>query len=1237
MAREWTKEQKLAIDTRDRTLLVSAAAGSGKTATLTERIISSILDEEHPADIGKMLIVTFTNAAVGELRERIGAAVKSAFAEHPDNKRLEAQLLTVKDAKIMTISSFCNDVLRANSAKVGLPANYRIADDAETALILSSVMEPLINLAFEGELPDVASAEEFAELADMLTGAKSSAELSESFKLIYGSTKCCADRMNEIKALHEKYDPTLFRSVENTEYGAEIMARAKEIFECYAKLYDGFLHCFDAPDAPEKLARAGGAFFADRDFMASALDVSDYESMQKLIENYKFPTRATVSDSSPYDYERFCEIREMLKEEFADLRDNCFTYSTEEWRNLYINLYKYTGIIYRFIKKFDEIFTEEKKAKGVCEFSDLERYTYLCLYDGGKPNSLAEEMRESFEAIYIDEYQDVNDLQNAIFAAISREDNRFMVGDIKQSIYGFRLANPDIFSAMKKAFPPLGTPGDRPKASLFMSRNFRSDKVIIDFANGIFDTLFGKLGESIGYVPDDRLIFSKKYGEGAFPLGVYPEIHVIERAPKKTDADESAGEREEREIIDAARLEASKVALKIRELIDKGKKADGTRILPSDIAIMMRSTNTAGDVYKEELARLGIGSSIKGSGSFFLNEEILLALSLLNSIDNPRKDIYLASLMCSPLYSFTPDELVRIRRSSESETLFEALTEYCSQNGDYTKGKNFLSSLERYRAMAEGMSIDTLIGLLYKETGLLSLAAKSGGGDNLILLHSYARKFESSSFKGLYSFINYVNRVISEGEDFAVSDVSDKSEDAVNIITVHKSKGLEYAVCFLVSAQNSTRSTKSPRLLYDQNFGIGLREKDSLGLSIVENPVYEIIKRHMSDREYEEKIRVLYVALTRAREQLYIYGTPPGKPENLIDKCELMRETLTAHTAKNFKSVLMMIISSYDKTTGKLIVEPYSEKKKQASDGEKQAAEGAEAYRKTERENLSYAAEGAEDGLNEEGVRALEDELCRRFEFEYPRKHMTSIPAKLSVSRLYPEILDASDDNASVLEGIDEPLTLQEHEEGEPTPALDEKRPILPAFADGGLAEESAKRGIATHLVLQFADFERLEKEGARAETERLKAEKYISDDDAARVRVRELEEFVRSPLFTDIKSAKKLYRELRFNVKLPAAILTADEERKCALERSGDEVLVQGVIDCLIETADGKLKLIDYKTDRLGPNEKTDTELGERRLADKHRLQLSYYRLAVEKMFGRLPDFTGIYSLALGKEIEIK
>ena len=823
------------------------------------------------------------------------------------------------------------------------------------------------------------------------------------------------------------------------------------------------------------------------------------------------------------------------------------------------------------------------------EYSDIERLTYMSLYnEDGTLTDFARSVREQYSSVYIDEYQDVNSLQNKIFEAVSGASNRFMVGDIKQSIYGFRSANPDIFADMKTSFPTLSEAELSDTATVFMSKNFRCDKPIIDFTNAIFDKLFPLVGESIGYVESDRL----EHGKGevcAEPSE--PEIMLF--------TNEGGDEDEE---ISAKSLSPAWVATKVKELLDTGTLHSGEPIRPSDIAIVLRKDGGRSKEYAKALAELNIRATVPDDKDFFLNGEIQLALCLLNAIDNPRRDIYLAGLMLSPLYSFTADELYLIRRHGEGESLWESLNDYVRKCPEFEKGKSFIDTLGRYRAIAEGTSAPELIIRLYNETGLLALGAKNGAKENLMLLYNYARKFEASSFLGLYSFIDYVNTVISTGASFSAKKDAE-ADESVSIITVHKSKGLEYPVVFLADATTSLVSANERRvkIAYSGELGIAMKTRVPGSLALVESPVYNIIIDRNVERSLEEELRVYYVALTRARERLYVTGTPKTKDRHEYSATMRRRGLhLSRHSLKEAGSFVDLICMSGVTDS----ISWYSGLPDTAPACEESSAEAVP--------RVSAPATPC-DGLYEL--------LTERFSYKYPDEALTRLPEKLSISVLYPEILDNAD---SVSEGT-----------------LDEAKPIpekalghLPEFISGSSEHESAKRGIATHNFLQFFDLDSFKALGAEAELVRLTEKGFLSEKDAKRVRLSEISLFAKSKLFAEMQGAKRLYREFRFNVMLPADIFTADEKKREALK--GQSLLLQGVIDCLIEDGDGNYHLVDYKTDRLTKEELSDKALAERALNEKHARQLTYYSLAVEKIFSKKPTTVRVYSLPLGDTVNI-
>ena len=1171
--RRWTDEQLSAIENRDRTLLVSAAAGSGKTATLTERIIRSLMDEQNPIDIDSLLVVTFTNAAAAELRAKISAALTDAVKRNPDSARLKRQLYLLPSAKIRTIDSFCNEILRQNCDRVGVPYGYRIADTAECELLAISIIEGMIEAAYNGEMADIIAPTELEELADCLTDVKSTEALAETFRYIHLKCDSAEEGIELLSKLTRRYSDT-DKAVEENTYGAYLMKQLFDMTEHYITVFSRYEKRFSAANVNE--AKLLAVIESDLDLLKCLNSAKSYESAREIILSYELMRKPAIRKDKTADMESFGALRDMMRDDLKDMKYN-FRYTTAMWQELFANLHRLLTALYRFEREFDRLFTEEKRRRGALSYADIERYTYKCLIQDGEPTDIAKNIAARFGAVYIDEYQDVNALQNRIFEVISRPENRFMVGDIKQSIYGFRSACPEIFASMKRSFPPLEK-SKQECASIFMSKNFRCDKAVVDFVNNIFDRAFDLVSESIGYSEGDRLGYAKIQPDGE-PEYRYPEVCMVD---KPLD-DEDPIEPEE------------VVASKISELLCGARLNNGAPVRPSDIAIILRNARGKDNKYAEALERRGIPSCIAGAQDFFLSSEVLLALCLLNSIDNPRRDVYLAGLMCSPLFDFTAEDLCNIKKN-KAETLYESLVMYVNDNQEFTKGADFLKKMRYYRAISEGVGVDTLIYKLYRETGLLALASNSGGRDNLMLLYDYARDYEAGSFKGLYNFINFINNIIDKKTTF--DDAREGgNRDAVKIVTCHASKGLEYPVVFLVSADGRIyNKDRASRLAFSEDFGISFRLRTKSGLAVVENPVQDMINCYIENKLYEEELRVLYVALTRARERLYVVGkTPLISRTEYEEKLEILRENLSEYSFRRLDSYQEIIL----------------------------VCEGSKALSVDEFTRISVKK--SEDKKEDSGIlprvdkEVLCDELTRRFSYSYVQPYLTDLPEKMSVSKLHPAVLDGSDADAVIISGAEE----------------EESRKTLPSFAIGTEADESAKKGIATHLFMQFCDLESLANNGSVAELERLFRDGYLSADDKSRVRIKEIDMFKKSNLYIKMRSAKKIYRELRFNVRLPASQFTEDDARKAAYHNR--DVLVQGVIDCVIINDDDSITLCDYKTDRLTREEKSNRELAENKLRAKHENQLKLYALALEKMFGTDPKELEIYSLPLGDSVKIK
>jgi len=901
----FSPEQELAIETRDRTLLVSAAAGSGKTTTLTERIIRSLLDEENPESISRMLIVTFTNASVADLKEKVSRALADAYLSHPESARLADEMRLLEVAKISTIDSFCSELVRQNAERLGISPLYRIAESAEALILERRIMETLTMGVFSGEIDLGVSGEEFESVCDALTGVKNTSSLSDVFISLYEKTKSMVKGTDIFFDFANNYLQYSEIPLEKTPYGKYILNEMRAAVEHVRSLTDGYASPLLL--SGEKQLMALGEDISEIGKRLSSLLSPEitYASAREKILSFAFPDAPTIRGEKPEIAQAAIEFRQQTKNTVSSLQKHTFTYSDEEWKDLFRKMGRATEALAAFLDRFSRTYFAEKKKRAILEFSDIERLAYEALWQDGALTDVAKEYRELFTSVYIDEYQDVNEIQNKIFEAVSPEAKRFMVGDIKQSIYGFRSARPEIFAEMKRTYPKISEEEYSLTSSIFMSNNYRCDEGIIDFVNEVFDKLFGAVRESIGFVPEDRLLFMKRY-DGFTPEYEKAKICLLEDGapatenPEDDEDDDEAGELSEAELV----------ADRIKELLENGKRRDGSSIKPSDIAIIMRRKRNF-SLYVDALKRRGINAEAPEDKEFFMNKEILLTLSLLTAIDNPRKDIYLAALLCSPLYNFSADEIYLMKREGNGETLYDSLLAYREKHPEFEKLASFLSALSHFRLLCEGMSVDTLLVRLYRETGLLALASKQGGKENLHKLYSYAAKFEGSQYKGLYNFITFINNLIERGAEIDKNEKSEKEDGVVSIGTIHSSKGLEFPVVFLAEAgAQLTNLDKKGKIAFAEDFGISFLLRGPLGLALVENPLHRVIYDYLDKKFYEEVIRLLYVALTRAKEKLYITGKIKGTADKYLEKMQRESSSMSPYSVRRMKSYMDMICAT---------------------------------------------------------------------------------------------------------------------------------------------------------------------------------------------------------------------------------------------------------------------------------------------------------------------------------------
>ncbi len=1167
----WTEEQIDAITDQSSDILVSAAAGSGKTAVLTERLIRKITDPVNPIDISRILVVTFTEDAANELKIRIRKALTDAMAADPANKRLQRQHMLLPSAKISTIHGFCLDLIRSNYELLGLSPKLRVSDEGQNSLLMQQIADAVVD-GYYAELPEYDDIDNFVEFADNFITLQ---DTSFTAKLIsiYKKLQSYPEGVDFLAKSADAYnfpDDDISSSI----WCQAVFSRFEQMLKYYLTIFTEAIEKLDEyPEISDKYTPAFESSVEGIIAIISAIKSGSYEEVQTVSANIKFEKMGYKKGYEDDDTLKFFkETRRAFSDEFRDFKKTYFSYSSDVLISTAKKTKEYVLNFHKLLSNFERRFSYEKRKRGIIDFNDMERMAYSLLVSrDGSFTPLASEIADKYDEVYIDEYQDVNSLQDGIFKSITRSTNRFMVGDIKQSIYGFRGAEPKIFADYRLCDDVRLIP---------LTHNFRSDKTVIDFSNEICGNLFTNFGKTVPYDESDKLFFAKKSEEKQDP-----EIIIIEDKSLKDDADEDNSE-EDDNSSDAFKPEAKYVAKRISELVKQGVK-------PSDIAILMRSAKSDAKIYEDALSEYGIVSQNKEQKDLFSSAEVMLLMCILNVIDNPSRDIYLAGALKSPIYNITLSELAKIRRHKEDSSLYEALVAY-TNDFKFKKGEFFLQKLEEYRQMAN-KPVDRLIWHIFCDSGLLAYASDNkisphSGKANLMRVYEKARSFENGTFKGLYNFIRYVNDIL-DSDTVVPSPSAANSDDVVDIMTIHKSKGLERKYVFLCgTAKRFNTRDESESVIIEKNIGTSLKLSEDTGLATVDTFYRLASSIIVHNNTLEEEIRVLYVALTRAKSKLVIVASVHDA-DKLKEIARLKRYASVAggYIYSKKLSFINWILLSENSVEPQFI-----------------NVDDIDSREETAEENTAVNSEPYDEAL----VEKLTKEFLKRFSTVYSATEASKIPAKLSVSELYPTILDDFDDAEKL---------------------ADSKKPKMrvPRFIDDN-ESRGARIGTATHQFMQFCDFNRLESDGVEAEIKRLTDLGFLDPKTASLVNVFSVKRFLKSQLFAELKKSPKVTRELRFNVLLNASAFS--DKKKVELEE--EKVLVQGVIDCLYETGDGKTVLLDYKTDFI-PSDISEKD-AEELLITSHCKQLSYYAEACKKILGIAVDKVIIYSFALGKSVEI-
>ncbi|MBE6563073.1 MAG: hypothetical protein E7660_04990 [Ruminococcaceae bacterium] len=1232
----WTGAQNAAIEFSGKGLLLSAGAGSGKTATLTEKVCRMVCDEDFGTPISRMIIVTFTRAAAGELRERIANKLSKRIAEAP-SPFLVKQLIDLESAEISTIHSFFMRAVKPHFSLLGLPPNFKIADESAIRVLKQRIMADTVDFFFDSR------DEEFVALADTLGSSRSEDCINE--KLLEIADKMAAKGLGSdtmakwAKDLETDGDKDFFAS----PHGKLLYTDTLEFAEHYLTVYGYYEEKFSAE--PDTAKGYGATLDSDFSFIRTLrrlLKEGAYEDVRTHLSDYTAERLSRVKNPTSVSL-NFKEMRDDFKKQLGKISEK---YVSDEASISEVQ--KKSGMLCRAASKilaeYFASFENEKRERGIVDYGDLEIYAdkIFCAPDG-TPTEAALEFSKRFDCIFIDEYQDTNRIQDRVFAALSSGMKRFMVGDVKQSIYAFRGSEPSVFTAYREIWPSLSPEveefSEDTEATLFMNENFRSDSTITDFVNLVSSYMF--IGSSTPFEEGDKLKFSRIRNSEDY-RETKTEVCLVEKPSKKDDASD-----EEEPSPETECPEAEYVADRISAMINGETLGSGELIRPSHVTVLLRSTTNA-HKFVNALKKRGIPVKDTATSEFFEQSEVLLVLCILNAIDNPLRDVYLAGAMKSPVFGFSMTDMVKLiefRNKNTAAPLWYCIEEYLEKGSDrdlLERCARFCDFISKFRLKAPGMSASRLLSELYDSLSLYSMTDGNNAVEtvsrrirtNLTRLYEYARQFDDGAYGGLHGFILYLCELM---EGTVTAEDTGNDGDAVTVMNIHKSKGLQFPVCFLCECAKkfNTKDTAAD-VLFDPEIGLAMKLQDPSGLVKCETPLRgALAEKIKSDNVYEE-MRVLYVAMTRAEERLIVTMS--------FTDCEKQIEK--AIEKGRFPSVY-----------GKKKATSYADFILPAV----MSAEADENYfvMKTVTADCSEADKIIENGISsdtEKNCTELSEILSERLSFRYKKSHLSKIPAKVTVSKLRPSLLDeeeplydidsfiftndtAEKENDTWTYAIMGNLEESDENVSAISPTVTEKLSAgtpCPAFLSGRKKAAATDIGTATHVFLQFADFEALRTKGAEAELERLREKRFITDDMASLVDLGQINAFLDSSLFEELEKSSDLLREFRFNVALPASDFTKNDELSALLERDGINLTVQGVVDLVFVSEKGEIILVDYKTDRLTAEEINDKALAEEKLRERHTAQLTYYKLALEKMYGRPVSKVAVYSLPLGDTVDI-
>lgn len=1213
---KWTKEQQQAIEARKCNLLVAAAAGAGKTAVLVERIIQRVFDPIEPVDVDKLLVVTFTNAAASEMRERIYNAIQAKMEDGSyDSKRMYEQQALLGKSYIMTMHSFCVDVLRGNVKESGIDSTFSVADESEIKLIKEEIIDDLLEDWYAKELGQEGH---FTQIVETYARGKSDDKLIELILNIYEFIQ--GDPW-PVKWLQEQRDK-FFANGENFNFGDTLWG--KLLIENLALELEGILD--ELGKACDKASK-GGADNYIKTLQDDKLQVekllrqcstNDWKALSYQFENLQFSKLARKDKECDAEIaEAVKKTRTKIKEKIQKRSKELFSGGEERPAMEMQAQLQIMSCLVDLVIDFSERYKVAKQKKRIFDFNDMEHIAMDVLSENdtnGKviPSNIALEYRERFTEVYVDEYQDTNLIQETIIGLVSNRDtdkpNLFMVGDVKQSIYGFRQARPDLF--LEKYNTYTQDLGDNRLIKLF--KNFRSRKDIVGSVNHIFNRIINKKTCGMEYDGGEYL------HNGAF----YPERENSEElACELMLVDKEEGKEE----YESVQLEAMATAKRIRELVDSGfvvydkDLKDYRGVKYKDIVILMRSTAGRGETFMTELTHRGIPTFYDGGKGFFMSVEIQIVLAFLSIIDNPLQDIPMLAVLRSPIGDFDDNEIVEIRLSQLDCFIYDAMKKRV-EPADQLAGKitSFMEMVDRYRVLSHFTPTSELIWKIINETGYYAFVGGLSDGEsrqaNLRLIFDKAVKFDRGSYRGIFNFINFIRRIKSRGGDVNSATVVSENMNAVRIMSIHKSKGLEFPVVFLCCAGKTFNYKDSTDgLLLHKELGFGPDCLAMKAAKVYSSIMKQCIKIKMKNETKAEEMRLLYVALTRPREKLIITACV----KDPIKIQEMWKDACNSETKRpgNFS---IMNSNSYLEWIGMVLAfyQPEGELRNDETDcnwviKHCDLASIIQGIIDVDQDNQEIKI------LPEFEEGELQGQVKARLEWNYNYPQNTSLPTKLSVSEI---------------------KRLREEELGDNDERLYASTSInigQPKFIEDKGTVSAVNKGTMLHACLQKVDFKEvsliLQDNFDRADIDNrlnkmlenlvswMVDEEFFTNQMAKQIDISLIKGFLLSEIGRRlVQDADRVKREVPFTIfKSMSEIYNKELE-------SDELIPVQGIIDCYFDEGDG-LVLLDFKSDNI--------KLGqEEEAARRYSVQMECYKGALEKLTGKVVKQSVVFFLTIGK-----